>query len=76
VTTNNFVEFFCLKFPSYDANEKLLSKWTDSFAEFVIANIMQSSEKNCFLENKIKTEEYIYRKTKKGRKKTTQNLKN
>jgi hypothetical protein len=29
-----------LKFQPYDANEKLRSKWTDSFAEFVIAKII------------------------------------
>jgi hypothetical protein len=28
-----------LKFPPYDANEEPRSKWTDSFAEFVIAKI-------------------------------------
>jgi hypothetical protein len=31
-----------LKFPPYDANEKLRSKWTDSFVKFVIAKIMLS----------------------------------
>jgi hypothetical protein len=29
-----------LKFPPYDANEEPRSKWTDSFAEFVIAKII------------------------------------
>jgi hypothetical protein len=29
-----------LKCPRYEANQKLRSKWTDSFAEFVIAKII------------------------------------
>jgi ABC-type maltose transport system permease subunit len=35
-----------MKFPPYDANEKLRSKWTDSFAEFVIAKIILEFPRN------------------------------
>jgi hypothetical protein len=46
-----------LKFPRYDANEKLRSKRRDSFVEFIIAKILrigiaQRSEKNCSLKKK------------------------
>jgi hypothetical protein len=45
-----------LKFPPYDANEKLRSKWTDSFAEIVIAKIILilcRTLKKLFFENQI-----------------------
>jgi hypothetical protein len=68
-----------LPYDDYDANEMLRSKWTDSFAEFVIAKIILELRrfwKELFFEKQNENAGMNLQKNQETTKKTTQNLKN